>query len=65
MEIFQGIPVFGGIAEGNILYFPKDRHNTMCIRVSNPEKEVERYDKACKTILDRLDQLYQKALNEI
>ena len=64
METFQGFPVFGGIAEGNILYFPKDRHNTVCIRVSNPEKEVERYDSACKRIADRLEQLYEKALNE-
>ncbi len=65
MEVFQGIPVFGGIAEGTLLFLPKDRHNTVCIRVSNPEKEVERYDRACKTITDRLEELYQKALNEI
>ena len=64
MEVFQGIPVFGGIAEGNILFFQRGKQNVVCVRISNVEKETERYEKACETIIGQLDELYVKALNE-
>ncbi|MCR5789538.1 MAG: phosphoenolpyruvate--protein phosphotransferase [Lachnospiraceae bacterium] len=65
MEIFQGIPVFGGIAEGDILFLAKDKRNVACVRVSNIDKEVERYEAACLAITRRLEELYRKALSEI
>ncbi|HAG68983.1 MAG TPA: phosphoenolpyruvate--protein phosphotransferase [Lachnospiraceae bacterium] len=64
MEVFQGIPVFGGIAEGEIFFFPKDKRNIVCVRISNVEKETERYEKACEQIIEQLDVLYEKALTE-
>ncbi len=64
MDVFQGIPVFGGIAEGTVLFYTKGKLNVACVRVSNIDKEIERFDEACKSILDSLDQLYDKALKE-
>ncbi|MCR4655582.1 MAG: phosphoenolpyruvate--protein phosphotransferase [Lachnospiraceae bacterium] len=64
MDVFQGIPVFGGIAEGTVFFYPKGKLNVACVRVSNVDKEIDRYEEACGSILDSLDQLYDKALKE-
>ena len=65
MIIIEGKSVFGGIAIGPIRIHqrkdkPVERHH-----VADAEKEISRYQDACRLAEKQLEQLYQKAIHEV
>lgn len=65
MEIFKGKSVYGGIAVGTLQVISNDGSTIKRIRVSDPVKELERYDQAKQTAGAQLDKLYDKAVKEV
>lgn len=65
MEIFKGKSVYGGIAVGTLQVISNDGSTIKRIRVSDTEKEIERYEQAKQTAGIQLDELYDKAVKEV
>lgn len=65
MEIFKGKSVYGGIAVGTLQVISNDGSTIKRIRVSDTEKELERYEQAKQTAGIQLDKLYDKAVKEV
>ncbi|MGN0639931.1 MAG: phosphoenolpyruvate--protein phosphotransferase [Oscillospiraceae bacterium] len=65
MEIFKGKSVYGGIAVGTLQVISNDGSTIKRIRVSDTEKELERYEQAKQTAGIQLDELYDKAVKEV
>ena len=65
MEIFKGKSVYGGIAVGTLQVISNDGSTIKRIRVSDTEKELERYEQAKQTAGMQLDRLYEKAVKEV
>lgn len=65
MEIFKGKSVYGGIAVGTLQVISNDGSTIKRIRVSDPVKELERYEQAKQTAGIQLDKLYEKAVKEV
>lgn len=65
MEIFKGKSVYGGIAVGTLQVISNDGSTIKRIRVSDPAKELERYEQAKQTAGSQLDKLYEKAVKEV
>ena len=65
MQIFEGKSVFGGIAMGKISVYKKDAQQVKRIKITDEEAEVARYIQARDTAMQQLQQLYEKALQEI
>ena len=65
MQIFEGKSVFGGIAMGKIRVYKKDTQQVKRIKVADEEAEIARYVQARDTAMQQLQQLYEKALQEI
>lgn len=65
MEIFKGKSVYGGIAVGTLQVISNDGSTIKRIRVSDTEKELERYEQAKQTARIQLDELYDKAVKEV
>lgn len=65
MEIFKGKSVYGGIAVGTLQVISNDGSTIKRIRVSDPVKELERYEQAKQTAGAQLDKLYDKAVKEV
>ncbi len=65
MQIFEGKSVFGGIAMGKIRVYKKDAQQVKRVKVADEEAEIARYVQARDTAMQQLQQLYEKALQEI
>ena len=65
MQIFEGKSVFGGIAMGKIRVYKKDAQQVKRVKVTDEEAEIARYMQARDTAMQQLQQLYEKALQEI
>ena len=65
MQIFEGKSVFGGIAMGKIRVYKKDAQQVKRVKVADEEAEIARYVQARDTAIQQLQQLYEKALQEI
>ena len=65
MQIFEGKSVFGGIAMGRIRVYKKDAQQVKRVKVTDEEAELARYVQARDTAMQQLQQLYEKALQEI
>lgn len=65
MQIFEGKSVFGGIAMGKISVYKKDAQQVKRVKVTDAEAEIARYVQARDTAMQQLQQLYEKALQEI
>ena len=65
MQIFEVKSVFGGIAMGKIRVYKKDAQQVKRVKVTDAEAEIARYMQARDTAMQQLQQLYEKALQEI
>ena len=65
MQIFEGKSVFGGIAMGKIRVYKKDAQQVKRVKVADEDAEIARYVQARDTAMQQLQQLYEKALQEI
>lgn len=65
MQIFEGKSVFGGIAMGKIRVYKKGAQQVKRVKVTDEEAEIARYVQARDTAMQQLQQLYEKALQEI
>lgn len=65
MQIFEGKSVFGGIAMGRIRVYQKDARQVKRVRITDADAEIARYQAARDTAMQQLQQLYEKALQEI
>ncbi len=65
MQIFEGKSVFGGIAMGKIRVYKKDAQQVKRVKITDADAEIARFQKARDTAMQQLQQLYEKALQEI
>ena len=65
MEIYKGKSVFGGIAIGRISVYQKKEQQVKRVKIEDPDKEMERYEKAKAEGIRQLQGLYDKALKEV
>lgn len=65
MTQYVGKSVFGGVAIGKIKVFSKEQMQVRRERVSDAEREIERYEAARETAMEQLGRLYEKALREV
>ena len=65
MEIYKGKSVFGGIAIGRISVYQKKEQQVKRVKIENPDKEMERYEKAKAEGIRQLQGLYDKAQKEV
>jgi phosphotransferase system enzyme I (PtsI) len=65
MKAYEGKTVFGGIAIGTIRVYKKNEHSVTRQKVTDPERELERYHRAKKTAMEQLQVLCQKAKKEL
>ena len=65
MQIYQGKPVFEGIAIGQIRIHKQEGQSTAFIKVEDVQKETERFKGAREEALQRLREWYQHSLDKI
>lgn len=65
MQVFQGKSVFGGIAIGNISIFNTEKNKVVRKKISDSEKELEKFNDAVEKSKKQLQDLYDKALHEV
>lgn len=65
MEIYHGKSVFGGIAIGRLCLYQKGKRQVKRSRVEDTEQEIQRYHEAKQVAANQLQQLYEKACNEV
>lgn len=65
MEVFNGKSVFGGIAIGKIYVYQKGEQQVRRIRVDDTAQEKSRYRAASGEAMKQLQELYEKALQEV
>ncbi len=65
MKSYHGKSVYGGIAIGKIRFWKKSDADIACYRVKNPDEEFIRFEKALSEAKNQLDNLKEKALNEV
>lgn len=65
MKVFRGKSVFGGIAIGKISVYKKDEQQVKRVKIEDTDAEIARYQKAKKSAIEQLGQLYEKALREV
>ncbi len=65
MKIYNGKSIYKGIAIGKIRVFKKVVYDTSKKEISDPEAEIERYNKARDKAVDQLQAVYKKAVNEV
>ena len=63
--IYGGKPVFSGIAIGKIAVLKKDNQCVKRTHVENVEEELKRIDDAKAKAVAQLQELYQKAVQEV
>jgi len=62
---FTGKGIYGAIAIGEISVFKRHDIKVKRIKIDNPEKELDRLEKAKETALSQLEEIYNKALVEV
>lgn len=65
MKEYFGKSVFGGIAVGKISVYQKGERQVKRVKITDPAREIERYERAKAAAMEQLQDLYQKALREI
>ncbi|MBE7056380.1 MAG: phosphoenolpyruvate--protein phosphotransferase [Ruminococcaceae bacterium] len=65
MKHFTGKGIYGAIAIGEISVFKRHDIKVKRIKIDNPEKELDRLEKAKETALSQLEEIYNKALVEV
>ncbi len=65
MMVLQGKSVCGGVAAGEIRFFPRGGAAVSCTSISDPDAEILRFRQAKQTAAEQLDRLYEKALAEM
>lgn len=65
MQVFQGKSVFAGIAIGNISIFNTEKNKVVRKKISDSEKEFEKFNDAVDKSKKQLQDLYDKALHEV
>ena len=65
MKSYHGKSVYGGIAIGKIRFLKKYDADIACYRVKNPDEEFIRFEKALSEAKNQIDNLKEKALNEV
>ena len=65
MRIYQGKSVFGGIAIGKISVYKKREQQVKRVKIANAAAEIARYESAKSMALTQLQELYEKALQEV
>lgn len=65
MEVFNGKSVFGGIAIGKIYVYQKGEQQVRRIRADDTAQEKSRYRAASGEAMKQLQELYEKALQEV
>lgn len=65
MRIYQGKSVFGGIAIGKISVYKKREQRVKRVKIADAAAEIARYESAKSMALTQLQELYEKALQEV
>lgn len=65
MQVYKGKSVFRGIAIGKIFVYQKGEQQVRRTKITDIQKEKDRYHAAADTAMEQLGQLYEKALNEV
>ena len=65
MQVYSGKSVFGGIAIGKISVYRKNEQQVKRVRTEDTKGELARYEAAKAAAVEQLQELYQKALNEV
>lgn len=65
MEQFTGKSIFNGIAIGRILFYSKNQHQVKRNKVDDAENEIARYESAKEKAIGQLQELHDKAVEEV
>ncbi len=65
MQVITGKSVYSGAAVGKIRFFKKSDANVSREKITDPEKEIARFERACSQAEKELNALYEKALSEV
>ena len=65
MMVLHGKAVCGGVAAGEIRFFPRGGAAVSCTSISDPDEEIMRFRQAKQAAMEQLDRLYEKALAEM
>lgn len=65
MEQFTGKSIFNGIAIGRILFYSKNQREVKRNKVEDAEIEIARYESARETAIEQLQELCDKATEEV
>ena len=65
MRIYQGKSVFGGIAIGKISVYKKREQQVKRVKIADAAAVIARYESAKSMALTQLQELYEKALQEV
>ena len=65
MQGYSGKSVFGGIAIGKISVYKKNEQQVKRVRTEDTKGELARYEAAKAAAVEQLQELYQKALQEV
>lgn len=65
MEQFAGKSIFNGIAIGRILFYSKNQHQVKRNKVEDAETEIARYEAAKEKAIEQLQELHDKAVEEV
>lgn len=65
MIVLKGKGVFGGIVFGKLYMYRRTQHEIKRYRVENIDTEISRYENAKKLAILQLQNLYEKALQEV
>lgn len=65
MEQYSGKKVFNGVAIGPILFYSKEQGQIVRKHIDDTTAELARYEKAKATAVEQLQELYEKALQEV
>lgn len=65
MTEYNGKSVFGGIAIGRIKVYKNGAHAIKRVKIDNVDEEIKRYDEAKERTVEKLQELYEKAVKEV
>ena len=65
MEIYEGKPIFKGIAIGKIFYYQKGKQQVKREKIQDVAAEIARYEAANEKASEQLQALYEKAVKEV
>ncbi len=65
MKVYQGKSVFGGVAIGRIRVYKKEQQQVVRSKISDVEREIQRFQEAKDKAICQLEELYEKAVKEV